>query len=60
MLARLEREPVKVDAKVFDSYVGEYEVSPTFLRIFREGEKFLTQATGQPVLELLPEAEDKF
>ncbi len=61
MLARLERDPVKVDSKVFDTYVGEYEVSPTFrVKIFREGEKFLTQATGQPVVELVPEAEDKF
>jgi hypothetical protein len=30
------------------------------LRVFREGEKFMTQATGQPVFEIFPESETTF
>ncbi len=50
-----------VDTKVYDSYVGEYEVSPTFkLGVFRDGEKLMSQATGQPPVELFPESADNF
>jgi len=60
-LQRLEKPPVTVDAKVFDTYVGDYEIRPGFvLRVFREGEKFMTQATGQPVFEIFPESETTF
>jgi hypothetical protein len=52
---------VVVDAKVFDTYVGDYEVGPGFvLRVYREGDKFLTQATGQGVFEIFPESETVF
>ena len=51
----------KVDAATFDAYVGEYELAPGFvLRVFREGEKFMTQATGQDVIEIFPEADGSF
>ncbi len=61
MLKRLASKPVSVDPKVYDSYVGEYEVSPSFtVKIFKEGEKLITQATGQPAFEIFPESEDKF
>lgn len=61
MLKRLEPGPVAVDPKVFDAYVGEYEFAPGFvLRVFREGEKFMTQATGQPVFEIFAESETTF
>jgi len=41
--------------------VGEYEVGPGFvLRVFREGDKFMTQATGQPIFEIFPESETTF
>jgi CubicO group peptidase (beta-lactamase class C family) len=61
ILKRLEKPPVVVDAKLFDTYVGEYEVGPGFvLRVFREGDKFLTQATGQGVFEIFPESETVF
>ena len=61
MLKRLEKPPVVVDAKVFDTYVGEYEVGPgVVLRVFREGDKFMTQATGQGVFEIFPESETVF
>ena len=61
ILKRLEKPPVVVDAKLFDTYVGEYEVGPGFvLRVFREGDKFMTQATGQGVFEIFPESETVF
>ena len=61
VLKRLEKAPVVVDAKVFDTYVGEYEVGPGFvLRVFREGDKFMTQATGQGKFEIFPESETTF
>jgi CubicO group peptidase (beta-lactamase class C family) len=61
MLKRLEKGPVTVDAKVFDTYVGEYELAPNFvLRVFREGDKFMTQATGQGAFEIFPESETTF
>jgi CubicO group peptidase (beta-lactamase class C family) len=61
MLKRLESKPVAVDAKTYDAYAGEYEVSPTFMvKIFKEGDKLMTQATGQPAIELFPQSEDKF
>ncbi len=61
MLKRLENKSVAVDPKTYDAYAGEYEVTPTFMvRVFKEGEKLMTQATGQPPFELFPEAENRF
>ena len=61
MLKRLEKGPITIDVKVFDEYVGEYELAPGFvLRVFREGDKFMTQATGQPKFEIFPESETTF
>ena len=61
VLKTLESPTVTIDPKVFDAYVGEYEVGPGFtMRIFREGDKFMTQATGQPAFEIFPESETVF
>jgi CubicO group peptidase (beta-lactamase class C family) len=61
IIKRLEKPPVVVDAKLFDTYAGDYEVGPGFvLRVYREGDKFLTQATGQGVFEIFPESETVF
>ena len=60
-LKKLEKPPVTVDAKVFDAYVGEYELAPNFvLRVFREGDKLMTQATGQSAFEIFAESETTF
>ena len=60
-LKRIEKGPLTVDAKVLDTYVGDYELAPGFvLRVFREGEKFMTQATNQPAFEVFPESETTF
>jgi len=61
MLKRLEKGPVTVDPKVFDAYVGEYEMAPGFvMNVFREGDKFMTQATGQGKFEIFAESETTF
>ena len=60
-LKRLETPTVTIDPKVFDAYVGEYEIAPGFvLCVFREGDKFMTQATGPPAFEIVPESETVF
>ncbi|HEX6732999.1 MAG TPA: serine hydrolase [Pyrinomonadaceae bacterium] len=60
-LKKLEKPPVTIDASAFDAYVGEYELAPQFvMRVFREGNKFMTQATGQQVIEIFPESETTF
>ena len=52
---------VKVDPKLFDAYVGRYELAPNLiLTISRDGDRLLAQATGQPQLELFAESETKF
>jgi CubicO group peptidase (beta-lactamase class C family) len=61
MLKRIESGPVTVDAKVFDTYVGEYELRPGFvMRVYREGEKFMTQMTNQNAIEIFAESETTF
>ena len=61
VLKRLEGPTTKVDPQVFDAYVGEYELAPGFvLRVFREDDKFMTQATGQEKFEIFAESETTF
>jgi ketosteroid isomerase-like protein len=56
-----ERTAVKLDPRIYDAYVGQYELSPGFvLSVAREGDALMTQATGQPKVELLPESEIGF
>jgi CubicO group peptidase (beta-lactamase class C family) len=60
---RLEGKEVKVDAAVYDAYVGDYELAPTFvLTISKDGEKLFGQATGpgQGKLQLEPVSENQF
>jgi CubicO group peptidase (beta-lactamase class C family) len=60
-LKRLEKPAVTINPSVFDTYAGEYELAPQFvIRVFREGEKFMTQATGQQKIEIFPESETTF
>ena len=55
------RKTFALDPKVFDKYVGEYEIQPTFvITFFRDGGKFMTQATGQPAFEIFPASETVF
>jgi CubicO group peptidase (beta-lactamase class C family) len=56
-----ERAAIKVDPKLFDAYVGQYELGPDLiLTVSKEGEKLMASPTGQPPAELFPESETKF
>ena len=53
-----EHKQIAVDPKVFDGYVGRYQLAPNFiLTISREGDHFFKQATGQAKAEIFPESE---
>jgi hypothetical protein len=57
----VERVVVKVDPKIYDAYVGEYEMEPGFvLTITREGDRLMMQATGQGKAEAFPTSETNF
>jgi hypothetical protein len=50
-----------VDPAVYDAYVGEYELAPGFvLTVTREGDKLMTQATGQGKVEVFPSSPTEF
>ena len=56
-----ERVAIKIDPKILDAYVGQYELNPNFIiTMIREGDRLMTQLTGQPKFELFPESEAKF
>jgi CubicO group peptidase (beta-lactamase class C family) len=56
-----ERVAIKIDPKILDAYVGQYELNPNFIiTMTREGDSLMTQATGQPKFELFPESETRF
>lgn len=56
-----DRSAVKVDPKVYDDYVGQYELAPNFVvTITKAGDKLMSQASGQPKFELLPESDTVF
>jgi D-alanyl-D-alanine carboxypeptidase len=64
--ARLADAPVarpvaKVDPALYDAYVGDYELGPNFvLVVSREGDRLMTQATGQSKVEVFPSSETEF
>ena len=48
---------VAVDPKIYDGYVGRYQLSPnSALSIIREGDHIYAKATGQEVLNFFPRA----
>lgn len=56
-----EQKDIKIDPKIYDSYVGDYELAPTFtIKITNEDGKLMAQATGQSKFELLPSSETDF
>lgn len=60
------RAVAKIDPKVYDLYVGEYQLTPTIVLVLtNEGGKLITQTMSQgkpssPKSELLPSAESTF
>jgi hypothetical protein len=50
-----------VDAATLQSYVGTYQLAPTFsIAITLQDNKLFGQATGQPPFELFPTSDTKF
>jgi D-alanyl-D-alanine-carboxypeptidase/D-alanyl-D-alanine-endopeptidase len=55
------RKEIAVDHAVLETYVGVYQLAPTFsLTITREGGSLFGQGTGQPKLQLFAEAPTEF
>jgi D-alanyl-D-alanine carboxypeptidase len=57
-----ERKAVRVDPKVLDAYVGQYQPNPSIvLTVTREGDKLMAQqGSSSEKRELLPENENNF
>lgn len=56
-----ERVAIQVDPKIYEAYVGKYELRPGFvMTVTRDGYRLMTQLTGQQVVEVFPETENKF
>jgi hypothetical protein len=52
---------VTVDPASYEAFVGEYELAPGFvLTVTREGDRLMTQATGQGKVEVFPSAPTEF
>jgi CubicO group peptidase (beta-lactamase class C family) len=50
-----------VDPRVFDAYVGEYELQPGVkFSVTREGDRLLVQLSGQPRIEVFSETEREY
>lgn len=55
------RLPIEIDPRIYDSFVGEYELMPEFIvTITTENNRIFAQATGQNIFEIFPESETKF
>ncbi len=56
-----QHKEVKVDPKLFDGYVGTYQMTPAFaLTVTREGDHLFLQATAQPKFEIFPEGDHDY
>ena len=55
------RKEVALDPKLYDRLAGDYELAPDFIiTILRREGRLISQATGQPEVELFPESETRF
>jgi len=56
-----EHKEIAIDAKIFDGYVGEYQLAPGFtITVTRSGDGLFAQLTGQPMFPVYPEGERDF
>lgn len=61
VVAAREHKEVALDPKIFDQYVGKYQLAPgAVLSVTRDGEKLMTQLTGQSAYQIFPESETDF
>jgi hypothetical protein len=59
--APVEHQQITLDNKIFDRYVGQYQLGPNaIMTMSRDGDRFYTQLTGQPKFEMFAESERKF
>ncbi len=59
-VSEYEKE-VNVADEILQSYIGKYELAPTFiLTVTKEGNQLKAQATGQPVFDVFPKSENVF
>jgi hypothetical protein len=60
--AQVKNEPtvVKIDSRVFDRYVGAYVIGRQYSTVFREGDHFYAQITGQKPYEIFPQSDHEF
>jgi len=58
---RKVHKEVQVDPKLFDGYLGRYELAPnSILTVTREGNHLFVQVTGQPKAEVFSESEQDY
>src|SRR5688500_1306657 len=56
-----ERKAVKLDPRIYNAYVGRYELNPEFIITVRsEASGLSIQASNQPKFELFAESETRF
>lgn len=59
--AKKGKTAIKLDPKILDRYVGDYELVPTFvIAITKQDDHLMLQATAQPKFELFAESEKEF
>ncbi len=52
-----DRRQVKVDPRLFDGYLGQYQLPAFVLIVTREGDRLFVQEAGQPKIEIFPQSE---
>jgi hypothetical protein len=60
--AQVKNEPavVKIDSQVFDRYVGAYVIGRQYSTVFRKGDHYYAQITGQEPFEMFPQSDHEF
>ena len=55
------RKEIKIDPKIYDQYVGQYEIEPgKSFTITIENDRLFISSVGLQKVEVFPESEDKF
>lgn len=58
---RYRREPIKMDPKIYDTYVGEYQYKPgKIFKIIKEDNHLYSQYNQKSLIEIFPGSETKF
>jgi len=58
---RVPVKPISIDDTILESYVGKYELAPTFhIEITKKESQLFLQATNQPRFQVYPSSENEF